>query len=165
MRRLILTAVLCSLASWAAPLCAQRAVSLGVGGGVSFPTGSLGDGTGWNALGTLALGLPMLPMGLRLDGAHSRFDADGGRSLTSATLNLTYRLPTPGSPVSPYLIAGMGGYHTDCDGAAACSTGTRLGWNAGAGTKVRVLGLRTFAEARYHSARARVLPVTFGVTF
>lgn len=171
MPRLIRAAVLCALIPCGAPLAAQRALSLGIGGGAAIPTASVdGGGAGWHALATVGLALPMLLMGLRLDAAHQRVDAGGERSLTSGTLNLTYRLPTPGTPVSPYLIAGAGGYHGGCGGAAGCSGGTRFGWNAGLGTHVRVLGLRTFAEARYHGVRlpgtgARMVPLTLGVTF
>lgn len=181
MRRLVLAAVLWSILSWLTPLAAQRPISIGLGGGASMPAGAFGSGvnTGWHALGTLVVGVPMQPLGLRIDAAHNRFNthngstmalADGQQSLTSATLNLTYRLPMTGSPLSPYLIAGLGGYHAACHRETRCSNSTRLGWNAGAGTKVMVLGLRTFVEGRYHSAdrvggEAEVIPITFGVTF
>ncbi|MBW3629979.1 MAG: porin family protein [Gemmatimonadetes bacterium] len=128
--------------------------------------------------GTVIAGLPMLPLGLRADAAYNQSAveaASGGglagarQSVTSATLNLTYRLPMPNSPLSPYIITGLGGYHATC-GGATCTSSTRLGWNAGLGTKVMVLGLRTFVEGRYHSADrhsgdANYFPITLGVTF
>jgi hypothetical protein len=103
-----------------------------------------------------------------VDAIHHRFSGDGDlageQSLTSGTLSVTYRLPTPGTPVSPYIIAGLGAYHAACHDGLECEGSTRFGWNAGAGMKVRIIGIRTFVEARYHSAGdgAAVIPVTLG---
>src|SRR5919204_2860473 len=124
MRRWILVAVWSGVFAPAAPLGAQRAISIGVAGGVSVPQGDLRDGvnTGWHALGTLALGSLMQPLGLRFDVAYNRFafsdqsrQALGGNgylATSSATLNATYRLPMTNAPASPYLISGLGAYRT-----------------------------------------------------
>ena len=50
-------------------------VALGVGVGPAIPLGDLGDvaNTGWRALGTVAIGVPLVPVGLRLDAAYDRF--------------------------------------------------------------------------------------------
>jgi hypothetical protein len=173
MRRFIFAALLGSMAFCATPAGAQRPISISLGGGASLPEGSFGHGvgTGWHALGALGTALPMLPMGLRLDGAYNRFDFEGGaggqRALASATLNLTYRLPSAGSPLAPYVIAGFGAYHSTCEGDATCESSTPTGWNAGLGTKLMIVGLRTFLEARYHSAggNASFFPLTVGVTY
>ena len=182
MRRIILMAVLSSAMSlWAVPLPAQRPITIGLGGGASMPNGAFGSSVnpGWHALATVVAGLPMLPLGLRADAAYNQFgfEAESGeglagarQSVTSATLNLTYRLPMTNSPLSPYVITGLGGYHAACGGGATCTSSTRFGWNAGLGTKVMVLGLLTFVEGRYHSADrhdgdANYFPITFGVTF
>ena len=172
MRRLTL-AVLLALPLCAAPLSAQR-VTLGVAGGASLGSGGFdGDGgAGWHALGTVGLERPMQPLGLRADVAHSRsgFDTGAGpdageREVTSATLNLTYRLPMTRSAFSPYVIAGLGAYRTGCSGGAVCNETTRRGWNAGLGTRARLGGVRAFVEARYHdSGTAGYLPVTIGLT-
>jgi hypothetical protein len=79
-------------------------------------------------------------------------------------------LPTPGTPTSPYLIAGLGAYRTDCSVASACNAVTHFGWNIGLGTKLYVLGFRSFLEARYHrtSANGRSVnyfPFTVGLMF
>jgi opacity protein-like surface antigen len=155
---------------------AQRPISLGVAGGVSVPQGDLADGanTGWHALGTLALGSAMQPIGLRLDVAYNRFGfsdrvgttiRDGHQSIGSATLNASYRLPMTNSPISPYLIAGLGAYRSDCSlGAVSCDAVTRFGWNAGLGARMRVLPFRTFVELRYHrTSGIGYVPVTVGV--
>jgi len=153
----------------------QRPISIGVAGGVSVPQGDLADGvnTGWHALGTVALGTLMQPLGLRLDVAYNRFDlsgADGNESVGSATLGGTYRLPMTNSPMSPYLMAGLGAYRSECSLAAGCEATTRFGWNAGLGTKLFALGFRSFLEARYHSTRRgdgrlSYFPLTFGLLF
>jgi Outer membrane protein beta-barrel domain len=165
-----------------AALSAQRPLSVGVAGGVSVPDGSLRDGarTGWHALGTLALGSPMQPLGLRLDAAYNRFAftdqvraalrGDGVQTVSSATLNASYRLPMTDSPLSPYLITGLGGYHTSCSLGPGCAGSIRFGWNAGLGTRLYTWGVTSFLEARYHrTTRAgrgvHYVPVTFGLLF
>jgi hypothetical protein len=165
-------ALLAALA--ATPLPAQRPISVGVAGGVSFPQGNFGDvvDVGWHALGTLALSTLMQPLGLRLDGAFNEFGLtdEGTQRALSVTLNPTYRLPMTSSPFSPYVIAGAGAYHLDCSGDASCDGTTRFGWNAGAGTKVTALGLRAFVEARYHHVAfegpdVHYVPLTVGLMF
>jgi hypothetical protein len=169
-RRLLVVLVL----AVATPPPVEAQLSLGLAGGVSLPEGDLADGVrpGWHALGTIALSSLMQPLGLRLDVAYSRFafDADAApafsddhQTTSSVTLNLTYRLPMTNSPTSPYIILGAGGYRSDC---SQCEANTDFGWNAGAGTKLILLGLRTFLEARYHRTGAsHYFPVTFGLMF
>ena len=182
MKRLILVAACAALPAAAPPLAAQRPLSVGLGGGASLPSGSLGEGTsaGWHALGTIALGAPMQPLGLRLDLAYNRFGfddrgrvalgADGHETVSSATLNATYRLPMTDSPLSPYLISGLGAYRTACSLDAGCGGSTRYGWNVGLGTRLFALGLRSFVEARYHrttrgGSGVHYFPLTLGLTF
>lgn len=182
MRRWILIAVWLGVVSPVASLEAQRPISIGVAGGVSVPQGELRDGvnTGWHVLGTIALSAPMQPLGLRLDVAYNRFafsdqvraalGGGGHQTTSSATLNATYRLPMTNSPVSPYLISGLGAYRSACSLGPGCEGTTRYGWNVGLGAKLFVLGFRSFVEARYHrTGRAgrdvHYFPVTFGVMF
>jgi hypothetical protein len=182
MRRLVLAVALLGALTPAAR--GQRPVTVGLAGGVSLPQGNFGDGVdvGWHALGTLALGSPAHPLGLRLDGAYSQFafsgaGAGGGTALaggsqrtTSVTLNPTYRLPSAGWPLAPYLVGGAGAYHLGCAGDATCDGTTRFGWNAGLGTRFTGLRLRGFVEARYHRVALRggdvhYFPLTLGLTF
>lgn len=173
MRRVLITS--CLLLAVSSEALAQRLVTLGIGGGVSFPQGDLSNGanTGWNALGTLILSTPMQPLGLRADVAYNQFPfsgAAGNERVGSLTANATYRLPSAGTPISPHLIAGLGAYRTDCSLSTGCGAVTRFGWNVGVGTKLYVLGFRSFLEARYHRARveggsANYFPVTFGLIF
>ncbi len=174
MRRWIL-AVWVGVASSVASLEAQqRPISIGLAGGVSLPQGDLADGvnTGWHALGTIALSTLMQPLGLRLDVAYNRFAfsaGDGHQTVGSATLNGTYRLPMTNSPLSPYLIAGLGAYRTECSLDVGCEAATKFGWNVGLGTKLFV-GFRSFVEARYHRTKrgdsnVNYFPLTLGVMF
>ena len=182
MRRWMLVAVLSAVLAPLAALRAQRPVSIGLAGGASLPQGRLSDGTkiGWHALGTIALSSLMQPLGVRLDAAYNRFafsdearaafGENGNETVVSATLNATYRLPMTNAPLSPYLISGLGAYRTECSAAQNCDATTRYGWNVGLGTRLYVLRLRSFLEARYHrTARGEsdvhYFPVTFGLLF
>ena len=182
MTRWILVPLGAALLAAPTTLAAQRPISIGVGGGVSVPVGDLHDATttGWHALGTLALGSLMHPIGLRLDAAYARFPFDdeaqellgeeGSQSVLSATLNASYRLPMTNSPLSPYVISGLGAYRTECSIDPGCEATTRFGWNVGLGTKLYVLGFRSMLEARYHRTRrgdasVHYVPVTFALLF
>jgi opacity protein-like surface antigen len=174
MRRWLFAAVWLGVTSSPASLEAQRPISVGLAGGVSLPQGDLADGanTGWHALGTIGLSTLMQPLGLRLDVAYNRFDlsdVDGHQAVGSATLNGTYRLPMTNSPMSPYLISGLGAYRSECSVGPECEATTKFGWNVGLGTKLFV-GFRSFVEARYHrtkrgDANVSYFPLTLGVMF
>jgi hypothetical protein len=167
-----------------APLAvtAQRPISVGIAGGISLPQGDLGDGVdpGWHALATVGLGSLMQPIGLRLDAAYNRFafddealaaaDEEGSQTIGSLTLNASYRLPMTNSPLSPYVITGLGAYRSECSLDVGCDASTRFGWNAGLGTKLNVLGFGTFIEGRFHrttrgGASLAWFPVTLGIMF
>lgn len=181
MRRLLIalcTLLLCT----AQPVDAQRLLSLALGGGVSLPQGDLSTGAniGWNALGSVILSTPMQPLGLRADVAYNQFGfksasqalvgATGSERVGSLTVNGSYRLPTPGTPISPHLIAGLGAYRTDCSATSACSAVTHFGWDVGLSMKLYTLGFRSFLEARYHRTSANgstinYFPITIGLLF
>ena len=149
---------------------AQRLVTLNLGGGASFPQGRLADGAdpGWHALAGLTISSLMQPIGIRVEGAYNRLGADEpfpDATVTSATLNFTYRLPFTDSPFSPYVITGWGAYWLDC-AESACEADQRFGWNAGLGTRFN-FGLRGFVEGRFHgvTGKVRYMPLTLGLTF
>ena len=180
MRRWLFGAVWLGVLAPLASVAAQRPVSIGLAGGVSVPQGDLRDGvaTGWHALGTVALSTLTQPLGLRLDVAYNRFafsdeartvaGGAGHEVVSSATLNATYRLPMTDAPASPYLISGVGAYRTECSLGPACNASTRYGWNVGLGTRLYLLGFRSFLEARYHrtarsGSEVNYFPVTLGL--
>ncbi len=170
-------AAACVLLGATSPLAAQ--IDFRLAGGASLPVGDLADGVdvGWHGLGALELTSPMQPMSLRLDGQYNRFglsddapgdpDADESVTVISGTLNLGYRIPLTDSPFSPYVIAGLGAYNSDCS-AEGCDGTTKFGWNGGLGTKMYFFGFRSFLEARYHSTSlgeedVRYVAGTFGL--
>lgn len=173
MRALVVCAVMCS-ASCAA--VGERPIKLNLAGGVSVPVGSFAEtaSTGWHGVVGIGYSSRMQPIGLRLDAAHYRFEAEQAagptRGITSGTLNLSYRLPMTNSPLSPYLSAGAGAYRLECIGEPECTSTTKFGWNAGLGTKIAALRLKWFLESRFQavnteSGNVRFVPVTLGLTF
>ena len=160
---------------------AQKPFSFGIAGGVSMPQGKYGDiaGNGYHATAALGLGLPLVPVGLRIEGSYNRFalsdemeavvGESGSWSLASATANLTYSLPLPAVVLSPYVIAGAGMYMGNCS-MDNCDSQSDLGYNAGVGLKFKALVFSAYAEARYHSVQTEgestnYMPITIGFMF
>lgn len=146
---------------------AQNNLSLAVGAGVSVPTGDLADGAGVGPHGQISVGLNwiMLPMGFRLDGAYHLFPGkSGGPDVTAipVIINLTYRFPSAGSALAPYVILGAGASRSDCK--PSCGSRTGFAWNAGIGTHFYLLRVRMRLEGRYQQAGGRLsyFPVTVG---
>jgi hypothetical protein len=143
-------------------------VNLSVAGGPSFPTGSDQHlDTGFNVQLSAGFSLPLLPFGVRADGAFNRFTEDHGNfDVLSGTLNGLIRLPLPG--ISPYLIAG-GGLYSVKDEAHGDERETNFGVNGGVGVRLPLPGLSVFAEARYHAPfgdeAVRFIPVSLGIRF
>ena len=163
------------LVAFASSAAAQRPLTLSLGGGATFPLGRFADGAsiGWHALASLGLSTHMQPIGLRLDAQHNRLTAKAAgpdQAITSATLNLSYRLPMTNSPLSPYIIAGGGAYRFECFGDTDCGSSSDIGWNAGLGTKFAAFRLKGFVEARWNAVNSeggnvRFVPLTFALTF
>ena len=149
--------------------------SLGVAGGGSLPMSDLSNtsNTGYNGTVAMAINLPFIPVGLRVDGAYNSFGlkgaADSKLHVVSATGNLVFRLPSVG--VSPYLIGGAGMYMAGVSAPGLASdTQNHLGWNAGAGVSLPLTVFKAFVEARYNRISANggsmeFVPVTFGIMF
>jgi hypothetical protein len=160
----------------------QGLISAGIGGGLTMPVGALGDvaNTGWRALGTIKVGVPLVPVGLRLDASYDRFgyqrtligaagSETGSQSVFAGTVNGTLRL-SPLPLITPYAIAGFGPYHTSCSGPASCTSATHVGYNAGLGVYFGALLIHGFAEVRYHyvsmpGGNIQYVPVTVGLLF
>ncbi len=188
--RTLAAATLVAAALVARPAAAQ--ISLGLGGGYSSPNGELSDiqKQGWNVLGTLQVGLPLMPLALRGDVQYNSF---GGKPFSantitstndariiSATANAVWNI-IPLGPVKPYLIGGGGYYSTRFEasnfGATFDRDTRKFGYNYGVGVKVGLLGLAGFVEARVHNipdgglnvaggtTTARYIPITAGIFF
>jgi hypothetical protein len=169
-----------TIALVAAPASAQlglvKPFQLGIAGGAAQPMADLKEGAdlGYNGTVAMAINLPFIPVGLRIDGAYNGFAAKaaGGAKLhvISATGNVVWRLPSVG--ISPYLIGG-GGYYiaTTTVPSSANITDKNFGWNAGAGINLPLSVFKAFVEARYNSVsvdgggKMEFVPVTFGIMF
>jgi hypothetical protein len=158
-----------------AQLGSLKPFQLGIAGGASKPMSDLSNtrNLGYNGTVALAINVPIIPLGLRVDGAYNQFSAKaaGGAKLhvMSATGNVVYGLPIP--VLSPYLIGGAGLYMpTVTAPGLASTTEHHFGWNAGAGVNLPLSGFKAFAEARYNritvnGGTLQFVPVTFGVMF
>ena len=158
---------------------AQGSSSILVSGGLSLPMSDLGDvsNSGYNINVGLAFGAPIIPVGARIEGGFSSFDAKGGGATTriaSATANAVLNLGPTGA--APYLIGGLGIYNrrfsSDAFGGSADSK-TTAGVNIGGGIRFPLGGISTFLEARYHlmlgnqteATNLQFIPISFGVQF
>lgn len=158
-----------------AQLGVLKPIQLGIAGGAAQPMSALKTSSdiGYNGTVAMAINLPFIPVGLRVDGAYNQFGQKAGvpakLRVASATGNVVWRLPSIG--ISPYLIGGAGLYMqsvTPTGGTA--TTDSHLGWNAGAGINLPLAAFNAFVEARYNSysttgGSVKFVPVTFGIMF
>lgn len=173
-----------------------KPISVGISGGVSIPTGSLADGsyggfsgvnTGYNVTGSLAIGLPVVPFGLRVDVAYNNFgtrntsfvlgnDAvvpgyNADARVLGATANVVFPLHLPAPTLEPYLIGGVGEYNVRLSPTTGGSTSqSNFGVNIGAGVKLPLALFSAFVEARYNhvnqnNGNMAFMPITVGVMF
>jgi hypothetical protein len=186
MRRTLQAAAL-SAACVALPLSRAHAqLTLAVGGGASWPVGSLGDSfvTGYNVLASLGVGLPSWPVGLRLDGMFNQMNHKAGvpvgnLQLWTVNANLVYNIvPFREAGITPYILGGAGyynnSYHISASGASVGAGGNthanNFGLNGGLGLKAGVSTLSVFVESRFHyifmsGGHAEFVPLTAGIIF
>lgn len=179
MKRSILGAAALALVLSASTVQAQKPMSFGIALGASKATGDGSDqiNLGYHVLGTIAFAPPTMPVGLRVDAMYNAFGFDGAGdgklNIMGVNVNATWGMPMAASPVSPYLIGGLGMYNSkvDFDGCGdACKGQTDFGFNVGVGTKFALSGFGTFAEIRYHSIQSdggssAFIPISFGIMF
>ena len=176
-RRLL--AVLAAGALLAVPAAARaQSSSILVSGGLSVPMSDLSDAanSGYNVNLGVAFGAPLIPVGFRLEGGFSSFEAKTGGASTriaSGTANAVLNLGPSGA--APYLIGGLGIYnrrlHSDVTDES--DSRTSAGVNVGGGIRFPLGGLTTFLEARYHvilgsqeeGTNFQFIPISFGVQF
>ncbi len=139
-----------------------------VNGGAAMPMSDAGDV--WNAGFRVGAGLelraPLIPLGLRVDGAYDRMavkdGGDGKLSILSGTANGVFSMPL--LPV--YAVGGIGMYRMD----AGADPTTEFGFNVGAGLALPLIMFSPFVEARFHQINGddgnfRYLPVVVGIRF
>ncbi|MEP6999954.1 MAG: hypothetical protein ABI969_05720 [bacterium] len=175
-QRLLVIAITAALA--AVPTAARAQVSFLVAGGLNAPVGRLGDITdlGYNVTAGLNFGAPVVPIGVRLEGAYNGLGYKGGGGdirIISGTANAVFNLGT--TREAPYLIGGVGAYNRSSGSSAVGYGGgkTAIGLNGGAGLRFPLNRFTTFFEARYHvmlgnaadGTNYQFIPITFGIAF
>jgi len=189
-----------AVASLAAGTVAAQGMrpQFGLGGGLMAPVGDYhataggqGFNTAWHGLALLTFKLPGLPLGFRVDltyGANSANDrlkaqltnnlgqpTDEKTKLAGASVNLTHQFSSS-ARVQPYVIGGVGLYHTTISVSTSDSTAdnaaTKLAWNLGGGLAFGLRRVALFFEARYVNVaavpgfpRSTFLPFTAGIRF
>ena len=169
----------------AAPSGARAQVSLGVGGGATFPVSDLSnaDKTGYNILATLGFRIPEFPLGLRVDGMFnqmkSKFADVSNTQIWTVNADLQANLVTvPHAPVVPYMVAGIGYYNsryrvstsgTDFVGSGNAHAND-FGLNGGLGVRFGLGNSSLFVEGRYHyvftsGTHLQMIPITVGINF
>jgi hypothetical protein len=154
-------------------------IRFNVNAGAALPTGILADdildGGGGAELGFhvgagLELRAPLMPIGLRFDGAFDRMgieDFDANWSIWSLTANAV--VAPMASPL--YFIGGVGFYSTDITGEGIDEPSeSDFGFNLGAGLSLPLTGFSAFVEGRFHSINVegdniQFVPIVFGIRF
>lgn len=199
--RIVAASMLVASAAFSGSIAAQgstsivKPISIGISGGVSVPMGNLSNGingstgvnTGYNITGSLAIGLPLIPLGLRGDVSYNRFGTknlafphpsgtgsgsyNADASVIGVTANAVYSLPLPEPIVKPYLIGGVGVYDVRISPTTGSSSSkSSFGFNIGAGVTIPLVAFNAFVEARYHhvdqsGGGVSFVPITVGVMF
>ena len=172
----LVTIALALTAAAADAAVAQARPQLSLGGGVTLPTGDLGEGTdaGWHGQVSLGYRPPLYPVGFRIDGAYHDLGASGlGPDFRAISVTGNVVVEAPGLVVRPYLIGGVGLYNTKVE---TLDGRNNLGVNGGAGLRFRLMEFDAFVEGRYHAAfdafgagdderSAQYVPITFGISF
>jgi opacity protein-like surface antigen len=158
----------------------SSAVGFGVSGGLSVPTGDLGDAVdaGYSVAGHVFL-KPSSTKNLRFRGdvSYSGFDyknIDASYRSLGFVGNALLDLTSSGG-VKPYVLGGVGAFNgkssTQIGTSAVVSTSsTDVGIQIGGGLNFQLSGFSTFLEAKYvnvftENNSAGYIPITFGVRF
>jgi opacity protein-like surface antigen len=158
----------------------SSAVGVGVSGGLSVPTGDLGDAVdaGYSIAGHVFLkSTSMKSLRFRGDVSYNRFDyknIDASYRSLGFVGNALIDLST-NSGVKPYVLGGLGAFNgkrsTQIGSAAVVSTSsTDVGIQVGGGLNFQLSGFSTFLEVKYVNVftdnnSAGYIPITFGVRF
>lgn len=171
MKRVLLS--LMALGCIAASTASAQKIQLSVGAGGVVPSGDYStlDNAGWQLMGAVEVGIPMSPLGVRVDGMYGQTSHAGGilsgsTTLSGGSADLVYRIGAPVVPVRFYLLAGLGYYNVDL----GIGSESKVGYNGGAGLGFGIGPMKLFGEARYISVQTSgsamtFVPVTVGLTF
>jgi opacity protein-like surface antigen len=178
--RLPLLIVLFGLFAAGARAQGTSGLHFGFEGGVSYPQGDTKDffDNGWNGGALLVWNPPVVPVGLRVDGAYHTLDAASGTGSGSAKILAGTADVVVGFRailLKPYFFGGIGYYRLDFSDSSFPSTSNddtqnETGWNGGAGVSISLRNIDLIVEARYHSigtsgSRFKFVPVSIGLVF
>lgn len=174
MRRHLLLFMLALLGA-PAPAAAQRPeAAILLGAGFTSPTGDFTDvaDPGYHLTAGVEVGLPAIPVSLRLDGSYHRMPApssafDPPRVLGGA-LDVVFHMP--GSGIEPYALGGVGRYRVTSGPAGMSDVAHDRGFQIGFGVNLGSLASGAFAEIRWvqidtEGGDVRYIPVSVGVRF
>jgi hypothetical protein len=154
-----------------ATVTAQSA-RFGLGGGLVAPMSDYKttDKTGWHVFGKVDIGIPLSPVGVRVDAMYGQTSYQspltGNTKLAGGTADLVWKIPTAVPGFKPYVVGGLGLYNVNRGGGSA----TKFAWGGGLGTSIGVGPIHGFAEARYISIQLgggslKFIPLTVGLSF
>jgi len=161
-----------------APAAAQARGYVGLGGGVSIPTGDFGADykTGW--LGQVIAGItgPTGRFGGRIDGMYVRHSVDGvadaSRQLLGANADLVVSPGSMDAKLRPYLMGGVGFFNSKSEVGSVEGEGvTDFAFNLGGGLSIKAGSkMSVFLEARYVSIQSDpsstgFIPIAVGLRF
>jgi hypothetical protein len=147
---------------------AEAQLHFNVNAGASMPMSNAGDvwNAGLRAGAGVEFRVPLVPVGLRVDGAYDRLglklDGSSKLSILSGTANAVFSLPL--MPI--YAVGGIGMYRSD----AGAGTTTDLGFNVGMGLRLPLPFFSPFVEARLNQINGdgekfRYVPIVAGIRF
>ncbi|HJU64549.1 MAG TPA: hypothetical protein VJ596_02680, partial [Gemmatimonadaceae bacterium] len=152
---------------------AQSSVRFGVGAGGTFLGAEIADlaRSGFHGMGMVSFRPSRLPVDARIDVMYNvlgktnfsfvedgePFDAERRMRIIGGTLSAVVGVPGS-SGIQPYLLAGVGLYHTRAEIVATAQTfsfgdeerATKLGVQGGGGVRFRAGGVALFVEGRVH---------------
>ncbi|HVH69385.1 MAG TPA: outer membrane beta-barrel protein [Gemmatimonadales bacterium] len=159
---------------------AAQGAHLGLGGGLIMPVSDYNnvDKSGWHVLGKMDIGIPLSPVGVRIDALFGQTQHKNGvagkTQLIGGLANLVYKIPVPAPMMKPYVLGGAGVYNVKLTFPNAVppvdSSQTKFAWDLGAGANIGAGPAKFFVEARYVSiqetgASLKFIPVTAGIAF
>lgn len=174
---------------WALVLCAAlqlvgspaRAQSFTIGGGLALPTDNTVD-SGFQVQGSVELPVANPALAIRLDAQYNRFPftytpalpctspgcspQHAHQRMIAGMVGGVLQLPDRTSPLTPYLVAGIGAYNHSTP-PSRLPSGTDFGVNAGGGVRLVVGAAQLVLEARMHIVKntTNFVPIVVGLRF